>query len=77
MRKAIIYYDGSNFYHLARDNFGVTAIDYSTFSKEFVEPGDVVVKIKFFTAPVNRQEDPVGATAQQKFFSHMKKQPEI
>jgi uncharacterized LabA/DUF88 family protein len=75
--RVIAYYDGSNFYHLALDNYGLTGFDFSMVTHALLRSNEKLLKIKFFTAPVNRQEDAYAYSEQQKFFSCISKNPMI
>lgn len=71
-KRVIAYFDGSNFYHLLRLNFPKNKIDFFKLTKNLLEEKEDLVKINYFTAPVNKQEAPEIYSNQQKFFEKLK-----
>ncbi|MCX6710191.1 MAG: NYN domain-containing protein [Candidatus Woesearchaeota archaeon] len=76
-QRVIAYYDGSNFYHLANDNFGLKGFNFLTLTKDLLQINEELKLIKYFTAPVNQQEKPGDAVKQQKFLAYLEKEPLI
>ncbi len=75
MKRVIAYYDGSNFYHYARSSFGVTSVDFKMMSEQLLDDAEALVQVRYFSAPVNQQEDPEGYKRQQRFFANLRKTP--
>lgn len=75
--RVIAYYDGSNFYHLAKDNYGLKGFDFSKVTNALLNDKQKLTKIKFFTAPVNQQEDVDAYREQQKFLAKIRNDPLI
>tara|TARA_Y100000310_G_scaffold61798_2_gene57041 strand:- start:515 stop:1144 length:630 start_codon:yes stop_codon:yes gene_type:complete len=77
-KRVYTYFDGSNFYHLAKLNYSINKIDFEKISREFIDaPFEDLVKINYFIAPVNQQERPELYKRQQKFFRQIDKNPLI
>lgn len=77
-KKVSAYFDGSNFYHLAKLNYKINRVDFGKLTHNFIDSdSDELVKINYFTAPVNQQETPEIYIKQQKFFEQIKKNPLI
>ena len=66
-----IYIDGSNFYFSIKKAFKCK-IDIEKFCKKLVS-NDNLIKINYYTAPVNRITNPKEYIEQQKFFNVLKK----
>lgn len=76
--RVIAYYDGSNFYHLALDNYKLKGFDFAKLASDLIkDPDGQLIKVKYFIAPVNRPEEPDLYADQQKFFAKMKNDPLI
>jgi len=66
----MIYYDGSNFYHHCRENYGITNINFFDMTNQIIDLStEELVKIKYFNCPVSQQEDLTSYKEQQKFFA--------
>ena len=77
-KKVLAYFDGSNFYHLAKFNYKISKIDFEKLANNLIDKkSEEIVKINYFTAPVNRQEKPNLYSNQQKFFAQLGKNPLI
>lgn len=67
------YFDGSNFYHLANKNYGISKIKFDVFTNQLLKiNSEKLTKIQYFTAPVNQQESPEAYSGQQKFFHNLR-----
>lgn len=76
MKKVYAYYDGSNFYHLCKMNYGITNVYFHHITNELIDlKNETLVKIKYFNAPVNQNEVPAKYAEQLRFFSHLRKTP--
>src|SRR3989338_9189855 len=70
--RVIAYFDGSNFYHLCKINFGKTNIDLGKISQQMLKPNELLTNIRYFNSPINQQEEPEKYSKQQRFFSKLK-----
>jgi uncharacterized LabA/DUF88 family protein len=68
------YFDGSNFYHLCKENYGNVRISFSKISNNMLLGEEQILKINYFTAPVSQQTKPLVYAEQQKFFDKLKKE---
>lgn len=77
-KKVFAYFDGSNFYHLAKLNYKISSVDFERLTNKFLDSkSEELTKINYFTAPVNQQEKPEAYSKQQKFFAQLSKNPLI
>lgn len=75
-KRIIAYYDGSNFYHCVKNNYGITKINFHHITRQIMNLDyEDLVKIKYFNSPVSQQENPRSYSKQQKFFEALKKTP--
>lgn len=75
-KRVYAYYDGSNFYHLCKNNYGITKIYFHHMTNQLIDLNEEgLVKIKYFNAPVNQLESPSNYASQQRFFSQLRKTP--
>lgn len=75
-KKVYAYYDGSNFYHLIKTNYGITNIYFHHMTSQLLDLNtEELIKIKYFNSPINQEEDPQNYASQQKFFDNLKKTP--
>lgn len=75
-RRVSAYYDGSNFYHYLKSNYGIVNIDFFNLTKELVDfKNEDLIKINYFNSPVNQQENPEAYVKQQKFFVRLRNTP--
>ena len=75
-KRVYAYYDGSNFYHLCKINYGIQGIYFHHMSNQLINLSkENLIKIKYFNAPVNQQEAPTLYSRQQKFFAQIRKTP--
>ena len=69
--KLAIYIDGSNFYFSVKNTFDCK-IDIEKFCKK-LSKNSKLIKINYYTAPVQRLNNPEMYAEQQKFFEKLKK----
>ncbi len=70
------YFDGSNFYHNSKKNYGITSIKYNDLTNHMLDLSkEELIKIRYFNCPVNQQEDPKAYSDQQKFLKILEKTP--
>ena len=75
-KKVYAYFDGSNFYHLAKSNYGVTQVKFNHLANQLLRlKSEELVLIRYFIAPVNQQESLEKYSAQQKFLNNLIKTP--
>ncbi len=75
-KRVYAYFDGGNFYHLCKSNYGIVKVQYNQMSNQMIQSDSEELKrIKYFTAPVNQQECPEMYTGQQKFFNKLRVTP--
>jgi uncharacterized LabA/DUF88 family protein len=70
MKKVIVYIDGSNFYFSIKNRFNCK-VDIKKFCEKLVEK-DNLVKIKYYTAPVEQFSNPEMYSKQQSFFDKLR-----
>src|SRR3989338_9394451 len=69
--KVVIYIDGSNLYFSIKDTFNFR-IDLEKFCRKLSKDDDLV-KINYYIAPVEQQENPKAYSQQQSFFEELRK----
>lgn len=74
-QRTYAYFDGSNFYHLSKLNYGISNIDFSKITNYMLKDNEILKKIKYYNSPVNQQEDQDNYAKQLKFFEKIKKIP--
>ncbi|MFA5032782.1 MAG: NYN domain-containing protein [bacterium] len=75
-KRIYAYYDGSNFYHFCKGNYGITKIHFHHMTNQLLDlKSEELVKIRYYNSPVNQQEDPEMYAKQLRFFEHLKKTP--
>lgn len=75
-KKVYAYYDGSNFYHYLKSNYGITNIFFHHMTHQLMDlEREELVKIKYFNCPTNQQENPEIYASQLKFFQKLKQTP--
>lgn len=72
--RVIVSIDGSNFYHLCRDNFSHTAVDIGRFVDGLMR-GRQLVRIYYYNCPLPQDTDEEIRSAQQKFFGALQRVP--
>ena len=71
MKRIIIYIDGSNFYFSIKKKFNCN-VDIEKFCKKLVGENDLI-KINYYTAPIDRISNSEMYANQQRFFEKLKK----
>ena len=75
-KKVFAYYDGSNFYHHLRENYGITKINFFDMTNEILNlEKEELKKIKYFNCPISQQEEFNNYSKQLKFFQKLKETP--
>jgi len=75
-KRVFAYFDGSNFYHGCKIAFGTANINFKRMAELMLISGsEKLVQVQYHTAPLNRQEDPVGYRRQQQFLTFVRKTP--
>ncbi len=75
-KRAYAYYDGSNFYHFIKNNYGFVNVNYFHVTNHLLNlENEELLKIKYFNSPINQQENQKAYSGQQKFFVELKKTP--
>lgn len=70
-KKVYAYFDGSNFYHNLKNNYGITGVRFDDICNRMLDlSNEELLKIRYFNCPVNQQEDPQQYAAQLKFFEN-------
>ena len=73
--RAIIFIDGSNHYHIIKDMFGTKKsmdFDFEKFIKDLAQ-NRKLVRVYYYTAPLDRKKDEETYTKQQQFFEKLRK----
>lgn len=71
-QRAMIFIDGSNFYHSLKLNFEGADLDIGKFC-EWVATGSNLVKICYYNAPLFQRDSPEAYKKQQRFFESLRK----
>lgn len=75
-KKVFAYYDGSNFYHLTRNNYGITDINFFDMTNQLLKlDKEELIKIKYFNCPLSQQQDPIAYANQLRFFAKLRATP--
>lgn len=75
-KKIFAYFDGSNFYHNCKNNYGMTSIKFDDLCNNMIDlSNEQLAKIRYFNCPVNQQEDPQAYAEQLKFFKNLRQTP--
>jgi len=75
-KRVIAYFDGSNFYHHMKSNYGITNVNFKDIVDNLLELSkEEIVKIRYFNCPLNQQENPMAAAGQLRFFEKLRKTP--
>jgi len=74
--KVMVFVDGSNAYRCLRSEMGRTDFHLGKLADKLVQ-GRHLIRTYYYTAPVNAEEDPQGATGQQRFFAAVKNIPYV
>jgi len=71
--RVMIFIDGSNFYHGLKENFGFANIDFEHLVNSLINPNkQKLIRVYYYNAPVNKEEEPEKYKNQQKFFNYLK-----
>lgn len=70
--RAIVFIDGSNLYHDLINNFGKANLGFLAFAN-FLSRNNKLVKVYYYSAPINQRDNPEGYRRQQQFFSSLSK----
>ncbi len=68
--KVAVYIDGSNFYFSIKNTFKCK-IDIEKFCKKLIGESELI-KINYYTAPIDQESHPEGYKEQQRFFDKLK-----
>lgn len=78
MKRIIIFIDGSNLYHILKEELEKTK-DSFHFSMErflgFISKGTKLIEVYYYTAPLDKKKNEETYKKQQKFFNKIKKIP--
>jgi uncharacterized LabA/DUF88 family protein len=75
-KRVFAYFDGSNFYHHLKENYGVKNINFYEISNQVLDPSvESLQQIKYYNSPINQQDDPAGYAKQLKFFGRLRSTP--
>ena len=76
--RVIIFIDGSNLYHIIRDiigsSYSLIDFNFEGFTKYLCD-GRKLVRVYYYTAPLDKKKDEETYKKQQKFFEYLKKIP--
>lgn len=73
-QRIAIFIDGSNLYHALKEDFGDAKINFERFAAKLVE-ARTLIRIYYYSAPLDRMRDQQGAKDQQKFFDQLQRVP--
>ncbi len=75
-KRVYAYFDGSNFYHNAKNNYGITSVNFLALSNNLIDLKQEEIKqIFYFNTPLNSQDDPGKYAQQQRFFAKVRATP--
>lgn len=69
-----IFIDGSNFYHALKDCHNKASIDFQKLA-EALSREYKLLRVYYYNAPVNAEQNPDGHKSQQRFFDRLRKIP--
>ncbi|MBU4069680.1 MAG: NYN domain-containing protein [Nanoarchaeota archaeon] len=75
--RTIIFIDGSNYYHILKNMFNdkkLMEFDFKCFIKKLIK-SKKLIRVYYYTAPLDRKKDEKTYTKQQKFFAKLRKIP--
>jgi uncharacterized LabA/DUF88 family protein len=72
--RVTIYIDGSNLYHLLKNEFSRTDLDFEKFCNKLLG-GRHLVRIYYYNVPLDQTKEPERYKEQQKFFLGMRRLP--
>ncbi len=73
MERVVVSIDGSNFYHLCRENFSAS-LDIGKVAN-WATNGRSLIRTYYYNCPLPQTADPVVKSGQQKFFSALQRVP--
>ena len=75
-KKIFAYFDGSNFYHNCKNNYGIVNVKFDDICNNIIDlHNEKIIKIKYFNCPINQQEAPHKYAEQSRFFQALKRTP--
>lgn len=75
-KRVFAFFDGINFYHNAKNNYGITNINFFDISNNMLDlKKEKLKRIKYFNSPLNQQENSEAYALQQKFLGKVKSTP--
>ena len=78
MDRIIIFIDGSNLYHILKNLYGSSKTLFNFNFEKFIEEivrGKNLIRVYYYTAPLDRKKDEETYIKQQKFFDKLRKIP--
>ncbi|MFH1054709.1 MAG: NYN domain-containing protein [Candidatus Altiarchaeota archaeon] len=76
MKRAVIFIDGSNFYHSCLDSLGAADVNFGKFAAKLCRSYELV-EIRYYNASINQQMEPEKYREQQRFFAKVAKIPKV
>ena len=77
-KRVYVYFDGSNFYHHLKDNYGIRKLDFYEIANQILDSAnESLQQIKYYNSPVSQQDDPVAYANQNRFFAKLRSNPLI
>ena len=74
--RVVIFIDGSNFYHGLKENLGFANINFEHLVNSLINPeAHKLIRVYYYNAPVNREEEPEKYKNQQRFFEYLRNLP--
>jgi uncharacterized LabA/DUF88 family protein len=74
--RVIAYIDGFNLYYRAlKPNPHLKWLNLEEFARRFLRPGDALVRVNYYTAPVSGLQDPAAPQRQQAYLRALKTLP--
>ncbi|MBS3106226.1 NYN domain-containing protein [Candidatus Woesearchaeota archaeon] len=75
-KRVYAYFDGSNFYHLCKKNYGIKNVDILQLCNLTINQlTEEILKIKYFNSPVSQQANLIVSRIQQRFFAKISRLP--
>ena len=71
-QRAMVFIDGSNFYHSLKSNFKSANLDIGKFC-DWAAAGSNLIKTCYYNAPLFQREDPKAYKKQQVFFESLRR----
>ena len=75
--RVCVFIDGSNLYHLCRENFGRTDLNIGMFAQWLVGPNRTLVRTYYYNCPLPPDHPPEKVSAQQRFFGKLARTPYV